>query len=617
MNRKLTTRIAAAVSLMALAAAAFLPVRDAGAQTSNVRGVRVQRAPAREARAGARRGDSPGGKGDERARALVEEGLRYADAGKWDEALKAYRQAVELDPRYSDAYLDMGDAYMSSGRYKEGFAAYRQAIAASPSNADAFYSLGAAFNDMGQYGEAFKPFVTAIGLRPDFAEAHYGIGFAYMRLENFREALPYLRRAVRLAPDYADAHLALGLTYLGVRDAKAADAELKLLSELDPSAARELEKELHGAASIAREPSKPSPIQDDPALPKQEPPAPVVNKETAAPVRQEAAAPAVKQVRTPPTRPAREAAAASRQPSSSDSMLAFELSFWDSVKNSSDPEEFAAYLRKYPQGQFAELAGIRMRALSAKAGAAASPEASPQTPAVQTAETDAKESEAKADGAAETETAKPPAPTPTPTPIPTPVPTPTPTPEPTPAPTPTPTPTPVPTPTPTPDPTPVPTPAPTPTPTPAPAEPATAEEALAALRDLFPAKFNYKALKAGPPPVSTEVSISYEPVEFGGCRIAWKDSNDTLLASLAELDPESIKVAARARPGTTFSRQVWEVSIASVGGVGAFAETKGDGSGSLSRYNGLDLQYDDKAKAERVAAALRRAIEFCGGQTVP
>lgn len=42
-----------------------------------------------------------------------------------------------------------------------------------------------------------------------------------------------------------------------------------------------------------------------------------------------------------------------------------ELTFWNSVKDSRNPEEFAAYLRKYPQGQFAELAKIRMDALRA------------------------------------------------------------------------------------------------------------------------------------------------------------------------------------------------------------------------------------------------------------
>jgi Caspase domain len=45
--------------------------------------------------------------------------------------------------------------------------------------------------------------------------------------------------------------------------------------------------------------------------------------------------------------------------SSSVDSLAIELSFWETIKNSSDPEDFQSYLRKYPNGQFAELARRR------------------------------------------------------------------------------------------------------------------------------------------------------------------------------------------------------------------------------------------------------------------
>ncbi|HYG81940.1 MAG TPA: caspase family protein [Pyrinomonadaceae bacterium] len=39
--------------------------------------------------------------------------------------------------------------------------------------------------------------------------------------------------------------------------------------------------------------------------------------------------------------------------------VTIELAFWDSIKNSANPEDFKAYLRKYPDGQFAGLARIR------------------------------------------------------------------------------------------------------------------------------------------------------------------------------------------------------------------------------------------------------------------
>ena len=38
---------------------------------------------------------------------------------------------------------------------------------------------------------------------------------------------------------------------------------------------------------------------------------------------------------------------------------AIELSFWDTIKNSSNPEDFKAYLQQYPNGRFATLARIR------------------------------------------------------------------------------------------------------------------------------------------------------------------------------------------------------------------------------------------------------------------
>lgn len=49
----------------------------------------------------------------------------------------------------------------------------------------------------------------------------------------------------------------------------------------------------------------------------------------------------------------------STQPSSADPI---ELAFWDSIRDSTDPEDFKSYLKKYPNGQFVELA--RRRAAS-------------------------------------------------------------------------------------------------------------------------------------------------------------------------------------------------------------------------------------------------------------
>jgi hypothetical protein len=251
---------------------------------------------------------------------------------------------------------------MSAGSYEEAFAAYRQAVHLAPRNADAHYSLGAAYNDMAQYGDAFKHFVNAIRLDPDFAEAYYGIGFAYQKLDNFREAVGYLRSALRLRPDYPEARLSLGLALLGLRDVKAAEEQLRLLEAADAGLAKSLRSELARAGAEAE--FKPPP-----------------RREQAAPASAATPRPA------PTPAPAKERA----RPAATAASLAVELAFWDSVKNSINPEEFAAYLKRYPDGQFSELARIRLRALDGKKGeapAAAATEADEEPPAVAEQPTD-------------------------------------------------------------------------------------------------------------------------------------------------------------------------------------------------------------------------------------
>jgi len=61
---------------------------------------------------------------------------------------------------------------------------------------------------------------------------------------------------------------------------------------------------------------------------------------------------------------------------------AIELSFWDSIKNSDDPEDFKEYLRKYPNGQFAGLARRRVATLESTAKGSASPTKESSNPTI-------------------------------------------------------------------------------------------------------------------------------------------------------------------------------------------------------------------------------------------
>lgn len=533
-----------------------------------------------------RKKPAPSREEDSRVSLYIEEGLRHADEGNWAEALKSYSQAIALSPQNADAHVYIGDAYMSAGKYEEAFAAYKEAIRVAPRSAEAHYSLGAAYNDMAMYGTAFKPFVQAIRLDPTYAEAYHGIGYAYLKLENFKDALGYLRQAIRLKPDYPEAHLSLGLTYLGLRQLKAAEQQLKVLEVMDQLLAKEMNKAMQSVAAIPRppEPAKPAEgstqegasrglvvSKTQPVKP--EPVAKTPQQQLSQPPSSQPQLAEVSTPVTPPTttintrqRPAQGGSAEAKAEGSA-SLLAVELSFWDSIKNSTDPEEFAAYLRKYPEGAFAELANIRRRSFEAKrneAGKAAV--AQKQEAAAAPAKTEAEAAgQPKTAEAAPIETIAAPA-----------------------------------------------------APPPPPAERVpTLEETLTSLRKDFRSKFTYKATAPGVDPnvasVTSEVVIDYEPLQFEGCSIEWRDVKDILSVVLADLDPASVKVEARSRPNTTFSIPVWNLSLTTAGGRQAIREFKGDGSGAVNNYNGLDLQFNSREKADAQAQLLQRAIKLCSG----
>lgn len=65
-------------------------------------------------------------------RRYLENGNRYAQQGKFKEAIIMYRNALKRDPRFGEAYLRLGDAEMRRGMPARAVAAYRRAVELYP-----------------------------------------------------------------------------------------------------------------------------------------------------------------------------------------------------------------------------------------------------------------------------------------------------------------------------------------------------------------------------------------------------------------------------------------------------------------------------------------------------
>jgi tetratricopeptide (TPR) repeat protein len=98
-------------------------------------------------------------------------GWGYYNKGEYEEALENFKKAVELNPRYSRAYYDMGLTMEEMNRIKDSIVAYKEAIKVSPDYLDAHYSLGLALLKNKENRRALKAFEKVVEIAPESEQA--------------------------------------------------------------------------------------------------------------------------------------------------------------------------------------------------------------------------------------------------------------------------------------------------------------------------------------------------------------------------------------------------------------------------------------------------------------
>jgi tetratricopeptide (TPR) repeat protein len=110
-----------------------------------------------------------------------------------DEALEAYRRAIELDPAHADAHVNLGRLLHESGQVESAAEHYRRALDARANDPTAAFNLGVALEDLGRDDDAIEAYERAIAADRNFGDAHYNLAALYDRLGKPAAAIRHLR----------------------------------------------------------------------------------------------------------------------------------------------------------------------------------------------------------------------------------------------------------------------------------------------------------------------------------------------------------------------------------------------------------------------------------------
>ena len=176
-------------------------------------------------------------KAERHLRKVIASGLAFADIhnmigvishdrGKLDEARDAFKRALEINPRYTEAALNLAVTYNDLGDYELAQQVYRGAIqrdARGVQEVDPFAKgkianlhaeLAHAYLEVDMPNEAVQEYRSAIRLCPQFADIRVKLAEVYRQMGDLVAARYELEEAMRQRPDYGPSRAALGVLLL-------------------------------------------------------------------------------------------------------------------------------------------------------------------------------------------------------------------------------------------------------------------------------------------------------------------------------------------------------------------------------------------------------------------
>jgi tetratricopeptide (TPR) repeat protein len=199
----------------------------------------------------------------------IADGDTYFAAGKLNEAITAYEQAIQIDPTNDVPYIRQSRLLVYAGDTSKALQRAEQALLLNPASPENLAYYCRALDWEAQYSPAFDACSCAIELDPTYAEgyaflsevyadqanwvsarttaqqaldanfnsldAHHNMGYALEVQGRYAEAVKFYENAIQLGPNLAPLYIAAGRSHYWLGDFETAAERFKAAIRLDPT----------------------------------------------------------------------------------------------------------------------------------------------------------------------------------------------------------------------------------------------------------------------------------------------------------------------------------------------------------------------------------------------
>jgi tetratricopeptide (TPR) repeat protein len=170
-----------------------------------------------------------------KARVFTNLGLVLEKKGNFDGAIAAYRRAIKLDPKRTDALLDLGTIYTQKGWLDDALAQFKAALKIIPDQSEAYNNIGKVYGIRFQLDEALMAFQQALKINPTRPEPYNNIGRIYFIQGHYDEGLQKIKQCLALDPLYEPAYINRGMALQSQGRYREARADFLRALKINPS----------------------------------------------------------------------------------------------------------------------------------------------------------------------------------------------------------------------------------------------------------------------------------------------------------------------------------------------------------------------------------------------
>ncbi len=199
---------------------------------------------------------------------FLKKGNEYYRAGKWDQAIEQYQQALKINPvhlgarhnlglayqskkdfaraieafnklkevdrLFVPAYINLGLVYTQKGCYKEAQREYQEAISIEPNNLVAYLNLTAVFAKQKDYARAFRIARRGLAIEPASPHIHLLMANMYYLMKKYAPAKREYLKVLKIQSDVLPARMALALSLAHLGEYDRALSQMQIVKNLDP-----------------------------------------------------------------------------------------------------------------------------------------------------------------------------------------------------------------------------------------------------------------------------------------------------------------------------------------------------------------------------------------------